>query len=226
MPHRGQRASLRQAKVTAQGTQGKDNVKGTQDDGNATAMTELCKMSAIQILKSGLNGSSWKKKGWLFDLLKKNGLAEASKQSRKELCWSYYKSQTLYIEALQEAKEDSEYDPRRNDHKTGKDGRFIKKKGTEKPKNPLTATYLCFAFNVPYTTFKRWKSDAFVSKNFEPAHEGKSVLTDKNWASQVFNAQRMYVKHSMAFWLDKHQAKKHDTAAKKVCIVLMIKIVI
>ncbi len=49
MPHRGQRPSLRQAKVPAQGTQETDNVKGMQDDGNATAMTELFKMSAIQI---------------------------------------------------------------------------------------------------------------------------------------------------------------------------------
>jgi hypothetical protein len=43
------------------------------------------------------------------------GIVDGSKQSKKEFCWQYYKSQMLYIEAMQEAKNDSEYDPRRND---------------------------------------------------------------------------------------------------------------
>jgi hypothetical protein len=216
MPHRGPRASLRQA-------QGKDKVKGASDTvvgtevaANASNVNDYRKMSAIQILKSGLHGNSWKKKGWLFDLLKREGLTDGSKCSRKELCWSYYKSQMLYIEALQEAKADSEFDPRRNDHKTGKDGRFVSKKGTDKPKNPLTVTYLCFAFDVPYATFKRWKCDAFVTKKYEPKHKGKSIITDATWASQICNAQRMFVKHSMGVWLDKHPAKKRDAQAKKV----------
>ena len=211
MPHRGPRASLRQAN-------GKGQV--SQVDANATRVSDFRTMSAIQILKYGLDGNLWKKKGWLFDLLKRDGLSDGSKQSKKELCWSYYKSQMLYIEALQEAKSDSEYDPRRNDHKIGKDGRFISKKGNDKPKNPLTVTYLCFAFDVPYATFKRWKNDAFVSKKVEPAHKGKSILSDKTWASQIFSARRMYVKHSMAVWIDKHPAKKFDVAAKKVCIIV------
>ena len=162
----------------------------------------------------------WKKKGWLWELLKVEGLADGTKQNKKEQCWSYYKSQSLYIEALQDAKDDVDYDPRRNNHKIGKDGRFVtSKKGTDKPKNPLTVTYLCFAFAVPYATFKRWKADAFVTKKFQPAHKGKSILTDKVWAGQVFNARRMYVKHTMAVWLDKHPAKKYDVAARKVDIL-------
>jgi hypothetical protein len=44
----------------------------------------------------------------------------------------------LYIEAMREAKDDEDFDPRRSDHAIGKDGRFIKKKqGTDKPKTPL-----------------------------------------------------------------------------------------
>jgi hypothetical protein len=93
------------------------------------------------------------------------------------------------------------------------------KKGTDKPKNPLTVTYLCFAFDVPYATFKRWKNDAFVTKKHVLAHKGKSVLTDKTWASQVFNTRLMYVKHSMTVWLEQHPAKKYDVAAKKVCLL-------
>ncbi len=150
-------------------------------------------MSAIQILKFGLTENLWKKKGWLFDLLKREGMVAGSKQSRKEHCWQYYKSQVLYIEAMQETKGDTTFDPRRSDHKTGKDGKFESiKKGTTKPKNALTVTYLCFAFDVPYATFKRWKNDAFVTKKYVPENKGKHVLTDKTWASEIYNAQRIY----------------------------------
>jgi hypothetical protein len=81
----------------------------------------------------------------------------------------------LYIEAMQDAKQDCDFDPRRSDHKTGKDGKFVKvKHGTSKPKNPLTVTYLCFAFDVPYASFKRWKKDAFVNKNMYLNTKGKA----------------------------------------------------
>jgi hypothetical protein len=84
-----------------------------------------------------------------------------------------------------------------------------KTNSSTKPKTPLTVQYLCFAFAVPYATSKRWKIGAFVSKKFVPAHKGKSVLTDKKWASQI-------LKHEMDVWLDNHPSKKHDAKVKKV----------
>jgi hypothetical protein len=147
MPHRGHRTSLRPAKKKAVEEITKPNTN---------TVSKISSMSHIQILKYGLAEGLWKNKGWLYQLLEREGIADGSKQKRKELCWQYYKSQMLYIEALQDAKEDSTYDPRRSDHKTGKDGKFVSaKKGTVKPKNALTVTYLCFAFDVPYATFKR-----------------------------------------------------------------------
>jgi hypothetical protein len=50
------------------------------------------------------------------------GLMNDTKESKKERCWADYKSQQLYIEAMREAKEDPEYDPRRTHLVTGKDG--------------------------------------------------------------------------------------------------------
>jgi hypothetical protein len=147
MPHRGPRASLRQAKKPP---------PSPVNSSTTTGVSSFRTMSAIQILKHELNNSLWKKLGWLFELLKAEGIIDGSKQSKKEICWSYYKSQMLYIEAMQEAKEDWEFDPRRNDHVIGKDGRYVMKKNhTTKPKNPLTVTYLCFALDIPYATFKR-----------------------------------------------------------------------
>ena len=202
MPHRGPRASLRQAKVPA---------PVPAASVTTSTVNDFRRMSPIQILKHGLTNNLWKKLGWLKVLLKAEGIIDGSKQSMKEMCWSYYKSQMLYIEAMQDAKEDAEFDPRRSEHVTGKDGRFVcKKNHTSKPKNPLTVTYLCFAFDIPYATFKRWKKDAFVSKVYVPETKGKSVLTDKKLATQVYNPRKMYVTHGMAAWLDKHPAKKYD----------------
>jgi hypothetical protein len=210
MPHRAAKPTLRSNATSS--------TPEPISDG-ATVMSEFRKMSAIQILKYGLSSNLWKKEGWLFDLLRNEGMSDGTKQSRKELCWSYFKSQQLYIEAVQDAKNDPEFDPRRSLHQTGKDGRFMKKKNAStKPKNPLTIQYLCFAFAIPYATFKRWKLDAFESKKFVPAHKGKSVLTDKKWASQIFNTRRIYVKHEMELWLAKHPSKKYDTAGKKVVL--------
>ncbi len=121
----------------------------------------------------------------------------------------------LYIEAMREAKEDEDFDPRRSDHTIGKDGRFIKsKKDTDKPKNPLTVTYLCFTFGVPYASFKRWKSDGFVSKKQVAVNKGKSILTDHEWAQCLANPRQMYISHSLANWVNKHPSKKYDTKAK------------
>jgi hypothetical protein len=112
MPHRGTRASLRPVKSI---------VVPAAEDARNNSTSKFRSMSAIQILKYGLNEHLWKKKGWLFGLLQREGIVDGTKQSRKEHCWNYYKSQMLYIEAMQEAKNDPKFDPRRQDHKTGKD---------------------------------------------------------------------------------------------------------
>jgi hypothetical protein len=67
-----------------------------------------------------------------------------TKESKKERCWADYKSQQLYIEAMREAKEDPEYDPRRTHLVTGKDGRYktIGKSINQIPRNPLTVQYI------------------------------------------------------------------------------------
>jgi hypothetical protein len=213
MPHRGARAALRPAKTAP---------VVVQPTASICTVSQFSSMSHIQILKFGLAGGLWKKKGWLFILLQREGITDGSRQRRKALCWQYYKSQLLYIEAVQEAKGDSTFDPRRSDHRTGKDGKFVaSKKGTVKPKNALTVTYLCFAFDVPYATFKRWKLDTGLTTTIVPVNKGKSVITDKTWASKIYTARRMYISHSLAVWVDKHPARKHDTAGKKVGVVVI-----
>jgi hypothetical protein len=121
---------------------------------------------------------------------------------------------------MREAKEDPEFDPRRTHMVTGKDGRFEKLNQSKivVPKNPLTVQFhcLCYAYAVPYVTFKRWKVDAFQTTKFVPDHKGKTVLTCKTWATKIYNARRMYFDHHMAVWLQKNRHRKYDSVAKKV----------
>jgi hypothetical protein len=93
--------------------------------------------------------------------------------------------------------------------KTDRRGNFV-------PKNPLTALYLCHAYNVPYATFKRWKAEAGTQIKFVPVNKGKSVILDKKWASCVYNPKRMYVDTQMAIWLGQMSTRKYDTEGKKV----------
>jgi hypothetical protein len=212
-----------------------------------TGVSQLRTMSSIQLLKYGIEKKIYRTKGWLLKLLVKeggnlnvfaayyfhncmtlsyffSGLMNDTKESKKERCWADYKSQQLYIEAMREAKEDPEYDPRRTHLVTGKDGRFqtIGKSKTIVPRNPLTVQYLCHALAIPYATFKRWKADAFQCKAFVPEHKGKTVLTCANWATKIYNARRMYWEHHMTMWLEKNPHRKHDSEAKKVRFVDMI----
>ncbi len=79
MPHRGPRASLRQAKVPAPVVPESSSVMPEHD---------FRRMLAIQVLKHGLTTNLWRKEGWLYDLLQGQGIVDGSKQSRKEMCWT------------------------------------------------------------------------------------------------------------------------------------------
>ncbi len=77
-------------------------------------------------------------------LFAKLGILDDTKASKKEKVWNDYKAQLLYIDAIPEAKEDPEFDPRRSHLIVGKDGRYekISQSAVVVPKNPLTVQYL------------------------------------------------------------------------------------
>ncbi len=157
------------------------------------------------------------KQGWLFELLKREGIMEGSKQSRKEYCWQYYKSQLLlYIEAMQEAKYDSEYDPRRNEHITGKDGRFKKKKCIDQAKKPFDSPVPLLCLRHTICILQEMEEGRVRYQDIRARNKRQECCNDKKLASQVFNPRKMYVKHAMAVWLNKRPQKKNDGPAKQV----------
>ncbi len=186
---------------------------------NTSLASDIRSWTPIKLLKYGLEKKLYKKKGWLAHLLRREGILDDSKQSLKARIWSDYKAQTLYIDAMKEVLHDETLDPRRNDHvKSKKDGKFTSsQKGEFVPKNPLTALYLCHAYDVPYATFKRWKVEAFVTMPYVPDNKGKSVIVNKKWATAIFNAKRMYIDTQMALWMSQLSTHKHDKEGKKVC---------
>jgi hypothetical protein len=73
MPHRGPRASLRQAKVPAPVVAE-----------CVTPVNDFRRMSAIQILKHGLSTNLWRKEGWRLDLLTGQSIVDGSKQIKSK----------------------------------------------------------------------------------------------------------------------------------------------
>jgi hypothetical protein len=77
MPHRGPRASLRTQKSIPTGQAEKTiAVEG---------VSRFRSMSAIQILKYGLKENLWKKKGWLFDLLHREGIVDGAMKANESM---------------------------------------------------------------------------------------------------------------------------------------------
>jgi hypothetical protein len=100
------------------------------------------------------------------------------------------------------------FDPRFFDDRS-KDGKFKKQSKNKNfvPKNILTIQYLIYAYDVSYPTFKRWRSEGFVDTKYVHAHTGKSVMTDPDYAKQIYTARRMYVTSGCNGHMERQTAK-------------------
>ena len=128
---------------------------------------------------------------------------EKGKVARKERIWSDYKNQESFREGMQAVVGSEPVFDARNFQVRGADGQFKPQQSWNKkfvPKNIVTVQYLVWAYAVPYQTFMRWKRDGFSSKKKDTYHKGKSVVTDSEYARQIYTAQRMYVSSAMDIW--------------------------
>jgi hypothetical protein len=151
---------------------------------------------------------------------------EDSKSSRKQRVWMDFKNQEAYREGMRDVVGDQPvFDPRLFDERS-KDGKFKKQSKNKNfiPKNILTIQYLIYAYDVSYPTFKRWRSEGFMDTKYVPAHTGKSVMTDPEYAKQIYTARRMYVTSAMDVWKEKQlktygkidaKARREHCAKKK-----------
>ena len=151
---------------------------------------------------------------------------DANKNSQKQRVWMDFKNQEAYREGMRDVVGDQPvFDPRLFDERS-KDGKFKKQSKNKNfvPKNILTIQYLIYAYDVSYPTFKRWRSEGFMDTKYVPAHTGKSVMTDPEYAKQIYTARRMYVTSAMDTWKEKQlktygkidaKARREHCAKKK-----------
>jgi hypothetical protein len=130
---------------------------------------------------------------------------DASKDSRKQRVYQDFKNQEAFREGMQAVcGEQHVFDPRLFDERD-KDGKF-KPQSKNKvfvPKNILTIQFLIWAYDISYPTFKRWHKEGFVFTKYVPAHAGKCVLTNGDYAKQIYTGRRMYVTSAMDTWKEK-----------------------
>ncbi len=146
---------------------------------------------------------------------------DGSKDSRKQRVYNDFKNQEAFREGMQSVcGEEPVFNLRLFDDR-GKDGKF-KPQSKNKvfvPQNILTIQFLIWAYDVSYPTFKRWRQEGFVTKKYVPAHAGKCVITDGDYAKQIYNCRRMYVTSAMDNWKDKQRKTNGitDLKVKREC---------
>ena len=207
MPHRGKQAVLRTKTTDAPAIVA------------AIPKTAFAKMSAIDLLKWGLQYNRNVAKAWLRDLLVKEKLIEDTNQGKVTRFWADYQAQCLFIKGMQAALGD-DYEPRLPKQSRTEDGGFGPSKNGV-PQNYLTVKYLLHAYDLSYTSFKRMKaSDNFVAAERVHKNKGKSVFADKGFAAKFYTPYRMYLKLKWAQWMETDEGRNADYGRKNVSKIL------
>jgi hypothetical protein len=130
------------------------------------------------------------------------GIMENGKAARKERIWNDYKNQESFREGMQAVVGSQPVFNALNFQVRGGDGQSKPQSRNKKfvPKNIVTVQYLVWAYAVPYQKSMRWKRDDFISKKKGTYHKGKSVVTDSEYARQIYTAQRMFVTSAIDIW--------------------------
>ncbi len=204
MPHRGQKALLRTHKKTIKTAA---SLK--------VAKSKYANMTAMDLLKWGLQYKRNVKNGGLKDLLISEGIIEDTKAAVQKQFWKDFKAQVTFMQGMQ-ACFGEEFDPRLSKPMRDSNGKWETNKN-DVPQNVITVRYLLHAYDVRYSTFKRMKkSDAFISVTTVHKNRGKSVLDDKVFAAQIYSPFRMYSMLKFAQWQDTEDGCNADKERKKV----------
>ncbi len=207
MPHRGKQAVLRTRTAEAPATVA------------AIPKTVFAKMSAIDLLKWGLQYNRNVPKAWLRDLLVKEKIIEDTKAAKVKRIWEDYQAQCLFIQGMQAALGD-DFEPRISKQSRTEDGGFGPNKNGV-PQNYLTVKYLLHAYDLSYTSFKRMKASSnFVAGERVHKNKGKSVFADKDFAEKFYTPYRMYLKLKWAQWRETDEGRNADYGRKNVSYIL------
>jgi hypothetical protein len=99
------------------------------------------------------------------------------------------------------------------------EGKFIVNKNVDVPKNHLSLAYLLHAYGVSQSTFKRLRQRGGESLPVQvPHNKGKSVMTDKDYASTVHTPNEIFFRQQsnekMASKKSRSNIQTQDESAK------------
>jgi hypothetical protein len=160
----------------------------------------------IAVLKAGLRTVRHHQFGWLAeDLVQACGELDGTKESLNTRLWSDYNAQLVHMRAMRDILGE-DYDPLHVLAGRDKEGKFIVNKNVDVPKNHLSLAYLLHAYGVSQSTFKRLRQRGGESLPIQqvPHNKGKSVVTDKDYASTVYTPRYFFVNSQMKKWLLKN----------------------
>jgi hypothetical protein len=209
MPLRGQTATLRSRPIQAK---------------NPTVeviKSKFSDMSAIDILKWGLQYKRNENKGWLKDALLKEKVIDGSKAATQGRFWSDLKAQEVFIQGMKACMGDT-YDPRISTMTRGPGGHFEKIKNGV-PQNYLTVRCLLHAYDIGKTTYKRMKKEATDLPKEKKQHpnKGKSIFEDKEFAANWYSPYRMFVRLKFAEWMQTDAGRNADKKRKRVRVFIL-----
>jgi hypothetical protein len=155
----------------------------------------------IAVLKAGLRTVRHHQFGWLAEDLKACGELDGTKESLNTRLWSDYNAQLVHMRAMRDILGE-DYDPLHVLAGRNNEGKFIVNKNVDVPKNHLSLTYLLHAYGVSQSTFKRLRQRGGETAPVQvPHNKGKSVVTDKDYASTVYTPRYFFVNSQMKKWV-------------------------
>ena len=166
--------------------------------------TKFQVIDPIGVLKAGLRTVRHHQFGWLAEDLKLSGECEATKDALNARMWSDYNAQLVHIRAMRDIL-GQDYNPLHVLTGRDEEGKFTFTKNVDVPKNHLSLAYLLHAYGVSQSTFKRLRlrgGEALPKQ--VPHNKGKSVVTDKTYASTVYTPRYFFVNSQMKKWLSKN----------------------
>lgn len=190
MPFRREKAQLRTRSVA-----------NKQPDKDPLVHSKWRSMNAIQCLQHGLGQGLHKKEGWLWKILKGDGIVPDTQAALRERCYDAYQAQKIFIMAQQQVMPAgwNPLDPLHSVKKAKSSGQFVslQKVKNPVPANVLTNSFLRFAFGVSKETFCRWMGEGREFVERIPFNKGKNVISDPKMSAIYFSPKRLFMKHEM-----------------------------
>jgi hypothetical protein len=188
------------------------------DSTDRMAQSKWRTMNVIQSLQYGVSQGLHKKEGWLWNILKVDGIVPDTQIVLRERCYDAYQAQKIFIMAQKQVMPDGwdPLDPMHSVKKAKGNGQFVslQKGKTPVPANVLTNSFLRYAFGVSKETFRRWMGEGREFVERVPFNKGKNLVDDPKLAAIYFSPKRLFMKYELEQFKETPEGK-HATLQER-----------